>query len=480
VASRNGAEIVQRKAYRLILRTSLALVVMNSLIFIWSYRFLPIQDFPDWVYQGYLLSRFLLGHSLPGYRIISYPVPDSVLTTLLSLLDLAFAPGAAGKIVLSTEAILFVFASVSLLGALGISKDNPIVLMPLIYVFSSFFFYGNIAWLFGFSGYCLYCAYIIRRHETPLRIKAWVVLIASCGLFLTHVAGWYAAGLFTCVIAAAIPLRLGLTRLLLPFVPSGALAIWSFVGQLHTGGLAAHAKWVFWTSHQLAGALVTAFAVFIGFLPWVGSSGGLMHGAAVANLVATLIFVAAIPFGWLLWYRGERRNTPVLIAASVTGAAVVGAGAAYGIFASPGGRLIYPAGWLALCWIAPALERRKVAIAVMAALCTLLALQAIYVDVLVAGVARELVTVYAAMRESKTRSEFCAIYQPLLRTSMPIPHRPGLAAFFPTLMPVVRLPYYLYIERDAAAPVNPVGILRRKHNGDFNDACGVGAIGPGI
>src|SRR5262249_20377961 len=159
----------------------------------------------------------------------------------------------SGKIVLSIEVLIFLAASRALLGALGISKRNPVLLVPLAYVFSSWLFLGNVAWLFGFAGYCWYCAYIIRRYQTPSTINAWAVLIPFCALFLTHIAGWFAAGLFTCVMAAAIPLRVGLTRLLLPYVPSGTLAIWSFLGQLHSGGLAARAQWRFWSSHQLAG-----------------------------------------------------------------------------------------------------------------------------------------------------------------------------------------------------------------------------------
>lgn len=461
-------------------RVAAGLVLANSLVFVWRYRFTPLQDYPGWVYQGYILSGFFTGHHLGGYHLLRYPVADSVLTGVLGLLDIALRPEIAGKIVLSAVVLLFVITSLFFFRSLGTSERNPILLVPLLFIFNSWFYHGNIACLLGFSGYCLYCAYIIRRHRSPQDIRAWIVLAASCALFLTHIAPWYAAGIFTCVMAAGMPYRLALKKLLLPFVPSGCLAIWSFVGQIYAGGLAAHAKWLFWTSHQLAGHLVSAYSAFAGFLPWVGPGRWWVPAAASVNIVMSVSLAAVIPVGWLLWFKGDRRNTPVLLAATITGALVIGAGYAYGIFISPGGRLMYPAAWLGLCWIAPSLERRKISSAVKVGLYAVLLAQAVYVDTMVAGVARELGVEYSALSMARTRTQFCQLYEPLLNRSVPAPHRAGLSPFFPTLMPIVRLPYYLYIERAAEAPINPVAILRRDHNGDFNDACGPGGVGPGL
>ncbi len=53
----------------------LALFLLNSIWFIWSHRFLPLQDYPDWLYQGFILSKFIRHAHPTAFSLKLYPIP---------------------------------------------------------------------------------------------------------------------------------------------------------------------------------------------------------------------------------------------------------------------------------------------------------------------------------------------------------------------------------------------------------------------
>ena len=57
-----------------------------------------LQDYPDWVYQGVLFQHTLAGHTDPGYVLHHYPVPNSLTTVMLGLLNLLFGWQLTAKI----------------------------------------------------------------------------------------------------------------------------------------------------------------------------------------------------------------------------------------------------------------------------------------------------------------------------------------------------------------------------------------------
>ena len=55
----------------------------------------PLQDFNEWIYQGWVIGQILRGAEIP-FEVKPWPVPNATAQVLLGLLNLALAPRAAG------------------------------------------------------------------------------------------------------------------------------------------------------------------------------------------------------------------------------------------------------------------------------------------------------------------------------------------------------------------------------------------------
>jgi hypothetical protein len=160
--------------------------------------------------------------------------------------------------------------------------------------------------------------------------------------------------------------------------------------------------------------------------------------------------------------------------------AVVAAGYSYGQFFSPGERFLYPAAWLAFCWLGYSWSpNERVTRIATAALATLIAIQGWYFNVAAAKTSMHIGAELEHLRGAVSREEFCRTYDELFTGSWEAGSRPLLAAFFPTNAPAAYVPYYIYIQNAEAAPIHPVGLISKQPNGDYTNACGVGAIAGG-
>ena len=463
-------------------RLAMVLTFANAIWFVWSNRFLLLGDYPDSVYQGWLFARLLTGQSPAGYTVARYPVPNSTVTVAIGILDLIFQPEISGKLVVTLGIALFILGSLYLLKSLNGSERNPILFATALFVFNGFLLCGELAYFIGLGVFFLYAGYLIRRLRWLGNINPAIVLVASCALFFTHIADYAAAILVSAAIVLTRPGKETLTRLVLPFFPSGAMLIWSFVGQRSSGGPAAGAVWHFWSMHQFAGAIVGAFSLFPGFPPWIEFGAPATRVAAMLNFLSCSAMVLAC-IATCLDFAGSRdAKAAIPMATLLCSVAVIATGYAYGIFVSPGERFLFPAAWLALCWIGSWLSdsrydraRRLAAIALFA----LAVVQGVYLDAAAARVSVHLSDTYAKLRRTRNRGEFCDAYQKLFTRSWPQPHRSMLESFFPTYATMIRVPYYIYVEDATNAPINPVGLIVKQPNGDYTNACGPGAVARG-
>ena len=46
---------------RILIRSTFAACVISALALIWRHRFLPISDYPDWVFEGSIVAQLLHG-----------------------------------------------------------------------------------------------------------------------------------------------------------------------------------------------------------------------------------------------------------------------------------------------------------------------------------------------------------------------------------------------------------------------------------
>lgn len=128
---------------RNVFRITFAACILTALALIWSYRFLPLSDYPDWVFEGTVVAKLLRGKALASYSFKRYPVPYSGTVATLGLLDLILAPEISGKIVLSLSVILMALSSTYLLRSLRRDVANPLLLIPLLFLLNTFFFWES-------------------------------------------------------------------------------------------------------------------------------------------------------------------------------------------------------------------------------------------------------------------------------------------------------------------------------------------------
>ena len=471
-----------------IFRAVLALTLANDFWFIWSNRFVPLSDFPDWVFQGYIFSRMLRGELVTHYAIHRYPVPYWLVTLALGLLDLVTMPETSAKIVLSVSIILFVFAAIYLLKSLNASEANPLLYVVPLYALNNWFFFGEISYVLGLSLMFIYAGYLFRRLDSQEKVNVWLITALSCVIFLAHPLPYLTALMISAIYYLSAPNRRLLTRFSVAFLPSMAMLVWYALGRASDplGGNALHDGWHFWTMHLFAGKIIAAFSPFPAFPPWLGIGVPVMKLGAVLDVIALAGVVALWAVCATRWIGGHRAASVVLASsAACLVASVVTGYALYG-WVGPGERFFYPAAGFALCWLGgnwqPS-EYRAISRAIAGALVALLIAQGIFFDHWVGMVADRLGDLYVELRATRSRDEFCDVYRQFASRSWEEPHRRGLDRFLTSHASAPRLPYYMFIEDRVTAPIFQVGVLSYDGPGSGDNLCGPDAawqIRPGL
>jgi hypothetical protein len=153
------------------------LVFALLLVPLWVTRYLPLQDYPDWLLEGRILSRynspaFGFAHD---YQILRIPIPNLASTIVIGALDRVVPIEIAGKIFLSLSvllyaaSILYLFRSMSPALSTAASRFSPpasrIELIPLLFTYNYFFFVGNLNYLFSLPWLFFALGYVVRRHD---------------------------------------------------------------------------------------------------------------------------------------------------------------------------------------------------------------------------------------------------------------------------------------------------------------------------
>jgi hypothetical protein len=453
-------------------RSTFAACVVSALVLIWAHRFLPMSDYPDWMYEGSVAAELLQGKPPASYTFKHYPVPYAGTVALLGLLDFAFPPEVSGKVVLSLSIILLALSSTYLLKSLRRDADNPLLLIPLLFLFNTFFFWGELNYILGLSLFFLYCGYLFRRIYRSEPINWWFAGSVSIALFFCHFLPYATAVLVTLILCFTESRTKLLRPFAISFAPSIGLTIWYAIERwsLKLNG----PVWEFWTVHQMAGHLIAAFSPFPEFLPWLGIHAPGMKVFALLNLLVAILLTFVVPVCVLFWAKGRTRNRGVLACAVVCALAVVVSGYEFAGMLSPGERFIYPAIWIGLCWlIGEGIPREGSVMSrgLTVVLIGLLACQILFLRVNVGTVSNGLAALYSKLRSANSRTEFCAIYETYTRQSWDEPHRTGFDLLLTNHASAPRVPYYLYLEDKVEAPIFQIGILSYKGHGDNEDLC---------
>ncbi len=457
---------------RILFQSTFAVCVMSALVLIWGHRFLPISDYPDWVFEGSIVAKLFHGTAPASYSFKHYPVPYSGAVTILGVLDLLFPPEVSGKIVLSLCVILFALSSTYLLNSLRGDTGTPLLMIPLLFLLNTFFFWGELFYLFSLSFFFLYCGYLFRRVYRSQPINWWMVGGASIAMFYFHFLPYATAILVTLTFFLAESLTEFIGPFAISFAPSICLTIWYALERLALKQ--AGPVWAFWTPHQLAGRWLAGFSPFPEFLPWLGIEAPWMKAFAILNLIIAISLTLVVPLCMLAWIRLPTRHFGILASAIVCAIAVIATGYEFDGMISPGERFLYPAVWLGLCWlIGTHLFDRSLAVSRILAvgLAALLVCQIFFLQFDVGAVSNDLAALYSKLRSANSPTEFCGTYETYLRQSWDDPQRAGLGVLLTNHASAPRLPYYLYLERGAEAPIFQMGILNYAGPGDNEDLC---------
>ncbi len=190
----------ERAQSRLIPRFILAIyfvVAAGWVCLIWIYRFIPLQDYPVWIYLGKMFS-LLIRHQAPQcFSIILWPVPNAIQVVVLGGLDLFLNPETSGKIFLTLCVLLYMLGAYRLIVSVSDRRDSPLLLVPLLYVFHRSILVGELAFSLGLAILLLSMAYIFSTS----RPRLWLVSVLSVLIFFSHGASFISWMIFLAVLA---------------------------------------------------------------------------------------------------------------------------------------------------------------------------------------------------------------------------------------------------------------------------------------
>lgn len=300
----------------------------------------PLQDYPEWAYQGQLLARLFQGLPIGEVRLADKPIPNSSVQLLLGLLSVVLSPALAARLFL----LALIGASVAMALALGrqFQPRAPWAFAALLLVVV----FLNAAFWNGYANFQLGMLILGGWFllDEARRGRAGVILLFSLALFFTHA-----------MVFAAFGILLGITAVLegrmratvLGLLPAAGLTAWYVLAGIGGGG----------EEGRSLGSLVSflaykiyTFAKLGPYHNFVFAEGGdgalrpLLHWGGVA---VNILFAAGLVLAMLLGLRdairaGRLARAPLAAAALLLAAFAVLPDLVQNVV-NPGERLMLPA-----------------------------------------------------------------------------------------------------------------------------------------
>ncbi|MFH1367773.1 MAG: hypothetical protein ABII64_01475 [Elusimicrobiota bacterium] len=438
------------------------LFTLNSLFYIWFYRFLPLQDYPDWLFQGLLFSKALKGQLMEGYRLIGYPVANSLSTVFIGLFALLFNIEISGKILLSAYALVFIAGSFYMLNSLAGRDNHPFHYAAFLFLFNCFFFAGNINYVIGLGILFFGMGYILRNAQTPEKIGVIPVLLASVLLFYSHAVIFMVYLFFAGLFALSTARKNVILKVLAGLLPSIALFGIFAVNHLRMAKAAAPVplNLNFLSISGIAGN-ISCLSVFQYFYPVMDANTKYINILNILNLAFCLVFAVVLFYGFLKILLKFREHASLAVSTAVLSLfAFFNPGYFAGIV-RPGERLIFPAVWIILAFLAARpgyLGAKSGNIVRYAAIFAVLA-QAFFLYYFGGMASNQMAGMNAALEQSGVKGDYTLApeshfnYENTFRTDFKKPK------FLGRISPLIRLPYYLNINNYAYTSVFPTGIF---------------------
>ncbi|MSR88063.1 MAG: hypothetical protein EXS67_00195 [Candidatus Margulisbacteria bacterium] len=162
--------------------------------YILSFKFIPMQDFPDWFYQSWLFSGML--QEKIHLTIHSYIAPNITTTLILGGLCYFIPPFIAAKCFLILVSIFLYTGILAFLRQFHPDESDTKLLIPLafLWTFNFNFFHGNLSFIFSLG----LCFHAIARLQKNMPTY-FTLFLTHFILYATHFFGWFLYSLTTLI-----------------------------------------------------------------------------------------------------------------------------------------------------------------------------------------------------------------------------------------------------------------------------------------
>lgn len=439
-------------------------VVVSALIFVWSHRFLPLQDYPDWLTQGKLFSDLLRGQLASEYTFKAAPVPNSVVTVCIGLLSLWFEPEVAGKLLLSAYVVGYAAAVSWLLGIEGRTVRLTLVASSLLLICNYAFFHGELNYALGVVVLFAGQAMVLRAGAEPGRGALIAVVAGSIVIYACHGAAYAAWLMF--LVAFAWVSRSARTRVafVLAIAPSLVLAA------IYTLWMLSQPKSIVlgWSLGATVRSLGEKLWLVLRFLcPFQAFYPYLEPPIAELLLIGNLVAIGLAAWALVRWFKSANEASLEVRAARAClllyGVAfLVAPGSVAGLL-RPSERLVLPAFQLIVLCMARSGPTAPSSRSTLAWSWTALVIQAIYLHGYGGYVSRELASTHNKLRTFVETSALSVLHESHFRfDGRPHRTRPLVWRVLPTHYPLNRITYYASLEARRPVPVFDTGLFRSR------------------
>jgi hypothetical protein len=162
------------------------LAIMSSLC-LFTFRFLPMNDYPYWVYYAHVLANY--EQFKEWFALQLGPIPNLGSTMLLTPLVPLLGAESASKVLLAGYAAAFVLAFAYL--ARGVARaPSGIELLGLLFVYNYVFYNGFLSFLVGLPLLLATLGLAIRMPIRPSNRDLFLLSLLSVAAYLCHLFIW--------------------------------------------------------------------------------------------------------------------------------------------------------------------------------------------------------------------------------------------------------------------------------------------------
>ena len=281
------------------------LITTGWIAFIWSYRFLPMHDYPMWIYVGHVFSQLIRHQAPSGFSIVPWPVPDTLFVGTTGLLDLFLPPEVSGKIWLTLVVGMFALGSYRLVGSLSARRDSPWLLLPLLFVFHRNFWIGEVAFAFSL-GVLFFCLSLVLSPKNSWRGRdLWLIAGLSILLFYSHAIAYLCWLIVLALLVLLESRRTPRIKVLLAVFPSLLLTAIYLLTRRPRPVAGAVASWFDFDAKAKLGRALSVLSPIHFFDPFYGSDPRSLKVLAIAFNLATILLGLLLV---ALWFRNLLRR----------------------------------------------------------------------------------------------------------------------------------------------------------------------------